>query len=150
MRHCEIGNMVVDCLTVAVDFHSFGKALSPQYAIAYRFTVDFIDAIESFSNFYRIFIEREAEDEGFEEDLEGDYLRLQQTGYLPFEQMLKEQPDLLASVLLKILPSEFMGYLFQYNDSTSKPSFVLQTLTNVEIGGGHISCEGASFRFPSR
>lgn len=148
MRHCEIGEMAVDCSTVAVDFHSFGKALPPQYATTYRLTVDYADAIESFSEFYRSFVEREAEDEGFEEDLEGDYLHLRETGYLPFECMLTEKPDLLSSVLLKLLPSEFMGYLFRHNESTSKPAFVLQTLTNVEIGGGRICCEGASFSIP--
>ncbi len=148
MRHCEIGGMVVDCSAVTVDFHSFGKALSPQYATEYRLTVDFVDAIESFSDFYRGFLEREAEDEGFEEGLEGDYLRLQETGYLPFERMLNEQPELLASVLLKLLPSEFMGYLFRHHDSSREHAFVLQTLKNVEIGGGRISCEGTSFSIP--
>lgn len=145
MRHCEIGRMVVDSSAVTVDFHSFGKAPSTRNATAYRLTIDFDDAIESFADFYQSFVEREAEDEGFEESLEGDYLRLQETGYLPFERMLNEQPELLASVLLKLLPSEFMGYLFRHDDSANTHAFVLQTLTKVEIGGGCISCEGASF-----
>lgn len=64
MRHCETGGRVVDCSAVTVDFHSFGKALSPQYAARYRVAVDFVDAVESFSDCYRTFLERNAEDDG--------------------------------------------------------------------------------------
>lgn len=145
MRHCEIGKNMVDCSNVIVDFHSFGKALLPQYATPYRLTIEFADAVERFSDFYQSFVERESEDEGFEESLEGDYLHLRETGYLPFERMLTEQPELLARVLLKLLPSEFMGYLFRNNKPTSKPTFALQTLTNVEISDGRVICQGESF-----
>lgn len=145
MRHCEVGKKVVDCSTVAVDFHSFGKALAPQYAKPYRLTLDFADVVESFASYYQSFLEREAEDEGFEEALDGDYLKLRETGYLALEQMLKEQPELLARVLLKLLPSEFMGYLFRQGASSGKAAFVLQTLTQVEINSGNITCEGDAF-----
>jgi hypothetical protein len=145
MRHCEIGNNAVDCSTVTVDSHSFGKTLAQQHAIPYRLTIDFTEVAKNFSSFYQSFVEREAEDEGFEESLEGDYLRLREAGYLPFERMLVEQPELLSRVLLKLLPSEFMGYLFRQDGPASKPAFALQTLTNIEIGNGQITCMGESF-----
>ncbi len=145
MRHCQVGEAAVDCSTVTVDFHSFGKTLAPQYAKPYRLTLDFADAVDNFSSFYQTFLEREAEDEGFEEALDGDYLRLRETGYLPFERMLKEQPELLARVLLMLLPSEFMGYLFRPANPSGKSAFVLQTLTKVDIENGMITCEGDSF-----
>jgi len=145
MRCCEIDNVVVDCSTLSVDFHSFGKELPQKYALPYCLTVEFADAVERFSDFYQSFLEREAEDEGFEDIVEGDYLFLRETGYLPFDQMLVMQPDLLGRVILKLLPSEFMGYLFRNCENTGRPAFILQTLTSVEIGGGCVSCKGAAF-----
>jgi hypothetical protein len=149
MRRCEINNIIVECSDVMVDSHSFGKALSPQHAESFHLEVDFADASLCFSDYYRNFIEREAEDEGFEENLDGDYLQLRETGYLSFEQMLMQQPELLSRVLLKLLPTEFMGYLFTY-ERERKPKYVLQTLHSVRIAEGRIICSGESFSILTR
>jgi len=48
-------------------------------------------------------------------------------------------------VLLRLLPSEFIGYLFRQRETENVAQFALQTLTNVSIADGLITCEGESF-----
>ena len=112
MRYCEINKHPIDCSKITVDHHSFGKSLPSEEVNFYFLKIEFSDAIIHFSKYYQDFIDRESEDEGFYEELEGDYKYLHDTGYISFEKMLKNQSELLSRVLLKILPSEFMGYLF--------------------------------------
>ena len=116
----------------------------------YFLKIEFSDAIIHFSKYYQDFIDRESEDEGFYEELEGDYKYLHDTGYISFEKMLKNQSELLSRVLLKILPSEFMGYLFNKKTEINQEIHILQTLNSVDINDGNIICTGHSFTISSK
>lgn len=116
----------------------------------YFLKLEFSDAIIHFSKYYQDFIDRESEDEGFYEELEGDYKYLHDTGYISFEKMLKNQSELLSRVLLKILPSEFMGYLFNKKTEINQEIHILQTLNSVDINDGNIICTGHSFTISSK
>lgn len=145
MRYCEINENPIDCSKITVDHHSFGKSLSSEEVNSYFLKIEFSDAIIHFSKNYQDFIERESEDEGFYEEIEGDYKYLHDVGYISFEEMLTNQPTLLSRVLLKILPSEFMGYLFSQRTEINQETHILQTLNSLDIMDGNIICKGYSF-----
>lgn len=150
MRYCEINKQPIDFSKITVDHHSFGKSLPPEEVNFYFLKIDFSDAITNFSKNYQDFIDRESEDEGFYEELEGDYKYLHDTGYISFEKMLTNQPELISRVLLKILPSEFMGYLFNKKTEINQEIHILQTLNSVDINDGNIICTGHSFSINSK
>lgn len=150
MRYCEINKHPIDCSKITVDHHSFGKSLPSEEVNFYFLKIEFSDAIIHFSKYYQDFIDRESEDEGFYEELEGDYKYLHDTGYISFEKMLKNQSELLSRVLLKILPSEFMGYLFNKKTEINQEIHILQTLNSVDINDGNIICTGHSFTISSK
>ncbi|WP_202758734.1 hypothetical protein [Delftia acidovorans] len=150
MRYCEINKQPIDCSKITVDHHSFGKFLPPEEVNICFLKIDFSDAITNFSKYYQDFIDRESEDEEFYEELEGDYKYLHDTGYISFEKMLTNQSELLSRVLLKILPSEFMGYLFSKKTEINQEIHILQTLNSVDINDGNIICTGHSFSINSK
>lgn len=148
MRSCQIGGITVDCVDVTVDAHSFGKPISHEYARPYLFELEAADASACFSSYYLDFIERESEDEGFEEPLDGLYLQIRETGCLSFERMLTDHPRLLSDVLLKLLPVEFMGYLFAAENGGDR--YVLQALSELRVDRDRIICRGEAFEIDAR
>lgn len=149
MKKCKVSGVEVDAGLIRSNSIGFGKALAPEIAIPFSAEIDVSDAVADFGPYYQDFIARESEDEGFEEVLEGLYLLLKETGYLSFEKMISEQPDLLAEVIKDELPAEFLGYVFL--DRSAAPEskkYILQNLTNVDIVKGKIVCNGYAFLNP--
>lgn len=149
MRTCEIGNNAVDCSLVGVDSHSFGRPLANQYAISYSLRISKEDVLTRFGRYYQEFIDRESEDEGFQEDLQGWALHLRETGYLSLEEMFDEQPELLSTLLFKELSAEFMGYTFLDEGGALSKKYILQTLEGLEVTGGGVLCSGLAFVNPA-
>ena len=146
MKKCTFGAAEVDAGLVRANSIGFGKKLDGALAIPFVIEVDASDAIAAFSAYYQEFVDRESEDEGFDEELEGIYLQLKESGYLSFEQMVAEQPGLLSQVLAEELPSEFLGYVFLDKEaSTESKKYILQKLTEVQILGEKIICTGFAF-----
>ncbi|WP_032857629.1 hypothetical protein [Acinetobacter dispersus] len=132
---------------IGVDTHSFGRVVNESHAIAYEVMFSFSDVIINFSKFYQEFIDNESQDEGFVEDLKGWSLILQQTGYLNLQEILIKAPKFLADLLLKVLPVEFMGYMFLEEDISSK-KYILQTLSSLVVETNTILCQGVAFVNP--
>lgn len=146
---CFIETNEIDISMVGVDAHGFGRDPNSICTLSYVVIIGFAEVIAAFGEYYDDFIDREKEDEGFEEVLNGDYLTLKTTGYLDFKNMLRQQPKLLARIIHINLPTEFMGYIF-YDRKVAKLSqkYTLQTLENVTIENEEITCTGRAFINP--
>lgn len=150
MKTCIIDSVIVEDQLIRSNSTAFGKPLDARLALPFHLRVDASDAIEAFGSYYKEFIDRESEDEGFEEILEGNYLLLKETGYLSFEEMIRNQPKLLAQVIKDELAAEFLGYLFLDQDTDiSAKKYILQTLTQVDILDQKIDCAGDAFANPN-
>ena len=149
MKKCIFDGIEVSERLIGSNSTSFGKKLNREVAIPFSIEIDADDAVASFSTYYLDFVERESEDEGFEEPLDGYFLRLKETGYLSFERMVFEQPELLGRVIQSELPAEFLGYVFlDKGASVESKKYILQELANVEIENGKIICTGSAFLNP--
>ena len=109
---CEIGGVVVDGNLVGVDTYEFGKQFPLKDSVAFSVHIGHSHVIEKFDEFYKKFIERESEEECAREELAGVYLELEKAGYPNLIQMLAGHYLLLSDVILKVLPSEFVGLMF--------------------------------------
>lgn len=148
MRVCKINNNEIDCSLVGVDAHAFGQALAGEYAIPYSLMISMEDVLTHFGGYYQEFVDRESEDEGFQEDLQGCALLLKETGYLSLEKMFAEQPELLSKLLLNELSAEFMGYIFLGEGPTLSKKYILQTLVGLEVTDSEVHCTGMAFVNP--
>lgn len=149
MKTCKVNNNFVDISLIGVDVHAFGRALAGEYAIPYSLTISLGDVISRFGSYYQDFVDRESEDEGFQEELQGWALLLQETGYLSLDAMLSKQPSLVAKLLVEEMPNEFMGYIFLDNGPALSKKYILQTLVDVEVTASDIICSGMAFINPS-
>ncbi|MBB5020611.1 hypothetical protein HNQ59_003936 [Chitinivorax tropicus] len=148
MRICKIDNDVIDCSLVGVDAHGFGRALASECAIPFSLKISAEEVVTYFGSYYQEFVDRESEDEGFLEELEGWALLLKETGYLSLEKILAEQPELISELLLNELSAEFMGYLFLDDAPALSKKYILQTLVTLEVMGGEVHCKGMAFINP--
>ncbi len=149
MKKCIIDGFEVDATLIRSNSIAFGKSLVVELAIPFLLELDARDAIADFGAYYQDFVDRESEDEGFEEDLDGHFLLLKETGYLSFEKMIFEQPELLAHVISDELPAEFLGYIFLDNEAgVETKKYIHPNLTNVSIVDGKIMCSGYAFLNP--
>ncbi|MEH6460635.1 hypothetical protein [Chitinimonas sp. JJ19] len=148
MRICKIDNEVIDCSLVGVDAHGFGRPLAGEYAIPYSLRISVEEVATYFGGYYQEFVDRESEDEGYLEELEGWALLIKETGYLSLEKMLVEQTELISKLLLNELPAEFMGYMFLDEIPALSKKYILQTLVALEVTGGAVLCTGMAFINP--
>lgn len=149
MKKCIVDDVEVDEKLIRSNSIAFGKILAVELAIPFRLELDACDATAAFSTYYQDFVDRESEDEGFEEVLGGYFLALKETGYLSFEEMVFKQPELLAQVINDELPAEFLGYVFLDNEaSVESKKYILQNLNCVSIVDGKVVCSGYAFLNP--
>ncbi|MES2739776.1 MAG: hypothetical protein V4754_02315 [Pseudomonadota bacterium] len=149
MKKCIIDGLEVDVNLIRSNSIAFGKSLGVEFAVPFHLQLDAHEAITAFGAYYQDFIDRESEDEGFDETLGGHFLLLKETGYLSFEAMVFEQPELLAQVIINELPAEFLGYIFlDPQASVESKKYILQNLKNVSISDGTIACFGNALLNP--
>jgi hypothetical protein len=150
MERCTIDAVEVEMLSVTVDPFMFGK-ISEQGAL-----MDFVLELPSqklvmlFSNYYADFIKPEKEDDDVAETYEGVWEKLRSTGYCALDKMVDSFPDILSQMLLEILPTEFMGYLFlESAKEFNKRRYILETLNSVNLSAGLLVCTGKAVYNPT-
>ncbi|MDC8013740.1 hypothetical protein [Tahibacter soli] len=142
---CEIDGVVVDSNLVGVDTYEFGRRIPLEYAMTFSVDISRSCVNEKFGDFYKKFIEKESEDEGFNEELSGVYLDLVNAGYPSLEKMFVEHSLLLADVIYRVLPGEFMGFIFGSSNSLYEKKYMLQTLSGVYADHDWVRCKGFAF-----
>ncbi len=145
MKRCLFNGNDTDISLIKANLFQFGKLIDPKLAIPYTAEIDHVDAINDFGEYYADFIEREMEDDGSDDAVEGLYLELKNIQYPTFSIMLISQKSLLERILLEILPSEFMGYAFRGSNDIHQHKYVLQNIKSIKIIDNKIICNGDAF-----
>ena len=112
MERCTIDAVEVEILSVTVDPFMFGKTSGQDAVMDFVLELPSQKLVMLFSNYYADFIKTEKEDDDVAETYEGVWEKLRSTGYCALDKMVDSFPDILSQMLLEILPTEFMGYLF--------------------------------------
>lgn len=145
MKKCLFDGNYINIGLVKANLFQFGKSIDPKLAVPYIAEIDHIDAINDFSEYYSDFIDREKEDDGSDDAVEGLYLELKNIQYPTLSIMLISQKSLLERILLEILPSEFMGYVFRGGNDIHQHKYILQNIKSIKIIDNKIICNGDAF-----
>ncbi|MGN7919630.1 hypothetical protein [Lysobacter sp. ESA13C] len=148
MKTCIIDSVEIEPALIRVGLVSFGRNPGVD-SLPYSIRVDVDTADGCFGAYFSDFLDRESEDDGSGYEPSGIYLELKSAGYPAFPIMAEREPGLLARLILEQLPAEFVGYLYQDNESSfESKKYILQTLEDASVSEGVITCSGLAFANP--